>query len=77
MSGLVIPRESSKAGSQLTAQRKPFAGSDTLERVNQTLVDQGFPEFDKMSNGGVIRHYGECSTEGHAMKILLQDGVMD
>jgi hypothetical protein len=75
-SGLVIPQASRHAGSQST-QQKPFRGSDTLERVNQTLVDQGFPEFDKMSNEEVIRHYGECSAEGHAMVVLLQDGVLD
>jgi hypothetical protein len=74
-SGLVIPNASRHAGSQLTT--KPFAGSDTLERVNKALVDQGFPEFNYVSNEYVIRHYGECSTEGHAMLGLLRDGILD
>jgi hypothetical protein len=73
MSGLVIPRESSSAGSQLTTQRKPFAGSDTLEEVNRLLVREGFPEFDKMSNDYVIRHYGACSDVGHSLGAFLAE----
>lgn len=74
-----IPRLFGQAG--LSGLGNPHAssnaGSDTLERVNQTLVDQGFPEFDKISNEYVIRHYGECSTEGHTMSGLLRDGILD
>jgi hypothetical protein len=71
-SGLGIPRASSNAGPQV----KLFAGSDSLERVNRTLTDEGFLEFRYMSNEYVIRHYGECSAEGHAIVGLMQDGIL-
>jgi hypothetical protein len=68
-SGLVIPGPSRHAGSQLTLQQKPFAGSDTLEHVNRILVDNGFGTFDTMSNAGVIAHYKPCSN-GPSINII-------
>jgi hypothetical protein len=66
MSGLVIPRASSNAGSQ----QKPFRSSDSLEEVNRVLVREGFLEFDKMSNQEVIRRYGVCSAIGHQLRLF-------
>jgi hypothetical protein len=66
-SGLVIPQVSRRAGSQ----QKPFRGSDSLEEVNWLLVREGLPEFDKISNDYVIRHYGACSDVGHSLRAFL------
>lgn len=76
VSGLGIPHASSNAGPQSTLQQKPFAGSDTLEYVNEVLVREGFGTFDTMSNESVIAKYKPCSNIGHQLSILTRPGVL-